>query len=101
MNTRQSPIWIKRWPAALSAGSACLGSYEPQKTFGNPDRVQVAWDSACSAVRSDRVVAHRRMRLVQSRDGSEPGRIQYIATAPKREGMSRMKGRVENFGRES
>ena len=36
MNTRQSPIWIERWPAALSAGSACLGSSEPQKTFGNP-----------------------------------------------------------------
>ena len=36
LNTHQSPIWIKRWPAALSAIPACLGSYEPQKTFGTP-----------------------------------------------------------------
>ena len=36
LDTRQSPIWIKRWMAALSARPACLGSYEPQKTFGTP-----------------------------------------------------------------
>ena len=72
INTRQSPIWIKRWAVALSAGAPCLGSYEPQKTFGNPavskssgaardaqPAVTVSWLAGASAWSSP-VMAHGR-----------------------------------------
>ncbi len=90
LDTRQSPIWIKRRTAALGAVRPALALRAPEN-LRYPDRVQVAWDAAQGGVRSDSFLARRRMRLVQSFSGSRPGRIQYIPTASKRGCMRRMK----------
>ena len=94
MDTRQSSIWIKRWPAALGAGSACLGSYEPQKTFGNPT-VSKSSGTACKTPPAVTV-----LWLTDASAWSSPMRAhgrgvsQYIPTASKRAGMSWVKGRL-------